>query len=374
MDVLRDLFLDHTVRTVALGAAVLGIVAGALGTFAVLRRQSLLGDAMSHAALPGIALGYLLTQSKEPIVLLAGAVVAGWIGTFLVTAVVRTTRVKYDAALGIVLSVFFGVGLVLLTLLQRRPDASQAGLDTFLFGQAAALLERDVVTMAVLGAVVLGVTAALWKELKLLTFDPDFAATLGFRVRALDALLTGLLVVAIAVGLQTVGVVLMAAMVVAPAAAARQWTDRLGLMTLLAAAFGALAGVAGAVVSSEAARLPTGPTIVLCAAAVVALSFLFAPRRGLVARAVRERRGRGRLRVDAVLADLYELGRRHESFEHAHASDVLETAEGDRAAVRGTLAELERRGWALRNGSDWALTDAGRAEAERRRALRERVL
>ena len=374
MDVLRDLFLDHTVRTVALGAALVGIVAGALGTFAVLRRQSLLGDAMSHAALPGIALGYLLTQSKEPIVLLAGAVIAGWVGTFLVTAVVRTTRVKYDAALGIVLSVFFGVGLVLLTLLQRRPDASQAGLDTFLFGQAAALLERDVVTMAVLGAVVLGVTVALWKELKLLSFDPDFAATLGFRVRALDALLTGLLVVAIAVGLQTVGVVLMAAMVVAPAAAARQWTDRLGVMTVLAAGFGALAGVAGAVVSSEAARLPTGPTIVLCAAAVVALSFLFAPRRGLVARAVRERRGRGRLRVDAVLADLYELGRRHESFEHAHASDVLETAEGDRAAVRGTLAELERRGWALRNGSDWALTDAGREEAERRRALRERVL
>jgi manganese/zinc/iron transport system permease protein len=374
MDVLRDLFLDHTVRTVALGAALVGIVAGALGTFAVLRRQSLLGDAMSHAALPGIALGYLLTQSKEPIVLLAGAVLAGWVGTFLVTAVVRTTRVKYDAALGIVLSVFFGVGLVLLTLLQRRPDASQAGLDTFLFGQAAALLERDVVTMAVLGAVVLGVTAGLWKELKLLTFDPDFAATLGFRVRALDALLTGLLVVAIAVGLQTVGVVLMAAMVVAPAAAARQWTDRLGLMTLLAAGFGALAGVAGAVVSSEAARLPTGPTIVLCAAAVVALSFLFAPRRGLVARAVREHRGRGRLRVDAVLADLYELGRRHESFEHAHASDVLETAEGDRAGVRGTLAELERRGWVLRNGSDWALTDAGREEAERRRALRERVL
>ena len=237
MDVLRDLFLDHTVRTVALGAALVGIVAGALGTFAVLRRQSLLGDAMSHAALPGIALGFLLTQSKEPIVLLAGAALAGWVGTFLVTAIVRTTRVKYDAALGIVLSVFFGVGLVLLTLLQRRPDASQAGLDTFLFGQAAALLERDVVTMAVLGAVVLGVTAALWKELKLLTFDPDFAATLGFRVRALDALLTGLLVVAIAVGLQTVGVVLMAAMVVAPAAAARQWTDRLGVMTVLAGGF-----------------------------------------------------------------------------------------------------------------------------------------
>jgi manganese/zinc/iron transport system permease protein len=374
MDVLHDLFLDHTVRTVALGAAVLGIVAGALGSFAVLRRQSLLGDAMSHAALPGIALGYLLMQSKEPIVLLGGAVIAGWLGTFLVTAVVRTTRVKYDAALGIVLSVFFGVGLVLLTFIQRRPDASQAGLDTFLFGQAAALLERDVVTMASLGAVALVVTAALWKELKLLTFDADFAATLGYRVRALDALLTGLLVVAIAVGLQTVGVVLMAAIVVAPPSAARQWTDRLGPMVVLAAAFGALAGVSGAVVSSEAARLPTGPTIVLCAAVVVAISLLFAPRRGLLARFVRERRGRRRLRVDAVLADLYELGRQHESFDHLHATTVLEAARGDGASVRGTLAELERRGWARQDGDEWALTDAGRAEAERRHVARERVL
>jgi manganese/zinc/iron transport system permease protein len=374
VDILRDLVLDHTVRTVALGAAVLGIVAGALGSFAVLRRQSLLGDAMSHAALPGIALGYLLTQSKEPIVLLAGAVVAGWIGTFLVSAVVRTTRVKYDAALGIVLSVFFGVGLVLLTFIQRRPDASQAGLDTFLFGQAAALLERDVVTMALLGAAVLGVAAALWKELKLLTFDPDFAATLGFRVRALDALLTGLLVVAIAVGLQTVGVVLMAAIVVAPASAARQWTDRLGVMVLLAAAFGALAGVAGAVLSSEAARLPTGPTIVLCAGSLVVVSLLAAPRRGLLARFVRERRGRRRLRVDAVLADLYALGRQHGSFEHAHAATVLAAARGDGASVRGTLDELERRGWARRDGDEWALTETGRVEAEQRQAARERVL
>lgn len=361
-------------RIVALGAAVLGIVAGALGSFAVLRRQSLIGDAMSHAALPGIAAGYLFTASKEPIVLLAGAVVAGWVGTFVVSAIVRTTRVKYDAALGIVLSVFFGIGLVLLTLIQRRPDASQAGLDRFLFGQAAALLERDVVTMALLGAVVLGVTFALWKELKLLTFDPDYAATLGFRVRGLDALLTGLLVVAIAVGLQAVGVVLMAAMVVAPASAARQWTDRLGLMVVLAAAFGAFAGAAGAVVSSEAERLPTGPTIVLCAGAVVALSFLLAPRRGLVARFLRERRGRRRLRVDAVLADLYELGRRHHSFEHAHSATVLEAARGEGASVRGTLAELERRGWARQEEGDWTLTDVGRAEAENRRAARERVL
>ena len=155
MRILSELLHDHTLRTVALGAATLGIVSGALGTFAVLRRQSLLGDAMSHAALPGIALAFLLTGSKAPLVLVLGAAIAGWLGTLAVTSVVTTTRIKYDAALGIVLSVFFGFGLVLLTFIQRRPHATQAGLDNSLFGQAASIVERDLVTMPALAGVAL---------------------------------------------------------------------------------------------------------------------------------------------------------------------------------------------------------------------------
>ena len=147
MEFLGDLFGNYTLRTVGLGAAFLGIVNGALGSFAVLRRQSLLGDAISHAALPGIALAFLLTGSKATLVLLLGAAAAGWMGTLLVMNIVKNTRVKYDSALGLVLSVFFGIGLVLLTYIQRMPVASQAGLDTFLFGQAATLLSRDVTTI-----------------------------------------------------------------------------------------------------------------------------------------------------------------------------------------------------------------------------------
>ena len=130
---------DYTLRTVALGAAVLGLSSGSLGAFAVLRGQSLLGDAISHAALPGVALAFLLTGTKAPLVLVVGAGLAGWVGTLCVMAVVRRSRVPYDAALGIVLSVFFGLGMVLLTYIQSQPNASQAGLDTFLFGQAAAV-------------------------------------------------------------------------------------------------------------------------------------------------------------------------------------------------------------------------------------------
>lgn len=300
IDLISSLIIEnYTLRTVALGAAVLGVISGALGCYAVLRRQALLGDAMSHAALPGIALAFLLTGSKAPLVLLLGAALAGWLGALAMIAIVRTTRIKEDSALGMVLSVFFGFGMVLLTLIQRRPDAAQAGLETFLFGQAATLLERDVVTMAGLGAVALILMLLFWKEFKLLSFDPEFAASQGLPVRLLEVVLTSLIVIAIVVGLQTVGVVLMSAMLVAPAAAARQWTDRLGVMVVLAAGFGALAGMLGALISTTGRGLSTGPMIVLCISAIVIVSLLLAPRRGIVWNWLRQRQNRRQLRLGA---------------------------------------------------------------------------
>lgn len=290
---------DYTFMIVAIGASLLGAVSGALGTYAVLRRQSLLGDAISHAALPGIAIAFLLTGSKTPLILVLGAAIAGWLGTLFIMSIVRMTRIKYDSALGIVLSTFFGFGLVLHTLIQRTGNANQAGLDTFLFGQAATILERDVFTIGILGGIAILITLIFWKELKLLVFDEGFAASLGFSTRALDILLTSLLVIAIVLGLQAVGAVLMSAMLVAPAVAARQWTDRLSVMVLLAAFFGALAGVGGTIISSSASRIPTGPTIVLCATVVVGFSIIFAANRGLLWDWIRQRRNRQDLNAAA---------------------------------------------------------------------------
>ena len=278
------LWNDPTLRLVAAGSGVLGVVAGALGCFAVLRKQSLLGDAVSHAALPGVMLVYLLTGSKAPFALVIGAAAAGWLATLVVLAIVRSTRIAPDTALCGVMSVFFGVGILLQTYIQRMGSASQAGLDRFLFGQAATLLDRDAYLMTGLGAAALLVMMLFWKEFKLLSFDAPYAATLGWPTRRLDILLTGLLVVAIVIGLQCVGVVLMSALVVAPGAAARQWTNRLGRMVMLAACFGGVSGVIGAVLSDRW-RLPTGPAIVLVATAIVVFSLVFAPRRGLLWRA-----------------------------------------------------------------------------------------
>jgi manganese/zinc/iron transport system permease protein len=278
---LTDLFTDYTLRTVALGTALLGLVSGALGAFALLRKQSLMGDAISHAALPGVVLAFMLTGLKGPLVLMSGAALAGIAGVLVVVLLTRTTRIKQDSSLGIILAVFFGFGLMLLTFLQNNPDARQAGLNHFLFGQAATLLAGDVLVMALFGGAALALMLLFWKEFKLLSFDRDFGASLGLPMQRLEILITFLLVIAIVIGLQAVGVVLMSAMVVAPAAAARQWTDRLGVMVALSAFFGALAGVTGTLISTTAGGLSTGPVIVLCISAIAAGSLLFAPQRGM---------------------------------------------------------------------------------------------
>jgi manganese/zinc/iron transport system permease protein len=369
---LYDLFFDYTLRTVALGAAILGVVSGMLGSFAVLRKQSLLGDAISHAALPGIVLSFLITRTREPVILMLGALIAGWVATLFMLNITRTTRIKDDTALGLVLSVFFGLGLMLLTFTQRLPDATQAGLDKFLFGQAATLLQRDVITMAVIGLLVLGLLAAFWKEFKLITFDPEYAASLGFPVRILDVLLTTLLVIAIVIGLQTVGVVLMSAMIVAPAAAARQWTDKLNLMVLLGGLFGALAGVGGTLISGAAERLPTGPVIVLCISVIVLVSMLFATNRGLSWNWLRAQQNRRTLRARAVLADLNTLAMQHPDQEHGHSTAVLRAMSTNPEGVSHALRQLQERGHAREVSHNvWAITEDGLIQA--RENIRQEV-
>ncbi len=286
LETLRSLIDSSALQTVAAGAAALGLVAGAVGSFAVLRRQSLQGDAVSHAALPGVAIAFLL-GAREPGWLVLGAAASGWLALIAVNGIVRRSRVPFDAALGGALAVFFGFGLVVMTWMRGHvPAAREHGLERYLFGQAALMRDADLWAVVGFGAAALLVLAAFWKELKLLSFDPDFAAAVGLPARRLDLLLTTLTVTAVVIGLQAVGVVLMTALLIAPAAAARQWTNRLGPMVLLAGALGAASGFAGTVLSHALSgvgrTVPTGPTIVLCATAVVVASLLFGSARGLV--------------------------------------------------------------------------------------------
>lgn len=273
------MIFDYTLTITLIGITILGATTGLLGTFVFLRRQSLLGDAISHAALPGIAIAFLLTHSKNPLVLMLGGAISGGIGTIFMQLITHHTRLKKDTALGIVLSVFFGFGLVLMTAIQKMPIANQAILNKFLFGNISTLLPTDVYAMAIIGAIVCMITFVLWKEFALVTFDANFAHSLGFATHRLDALLTMLVVFAIVIGLQTVGVILMSSMLIAPAAAARQWTTRLEPMALLSVCFAVSAGIIGALVSSHVDRFPTGPTIVVVLSFFVLVSLFCAPKK-----------------------------------------------------------------------------------------------
>lgn len=347
---------DYTLRTITLGTAILGAVTGMLGCFAVLRKQSLLGDAISHAALPGIAIAFLITGTKDSAPLLIGALVSGLIGTFWIKSMVKKTPIKSDTALGLILSLFFGFGMLLLTFIQKQPNANQAGLDKYLFGQAATLIESDVWIMAIVTGACLLVLLLFWKEFKILLFDLDYTQTLGFNTRFIDLIITIFIVLAIVLGLQTVGVVLMSAMLLAPAAAARQWTNSLSIMVFLAAVFGALSGVLGTAISASQDNLSTGPIIVLVASVFVVCSFIFSPNRGLLFKQIRFLKNRRDLKLHKTLSFMFHIAVTHENISHPHAIKILNRFQG---FTRVTLQKLVKKNYVVLEGNMWSLTDKG---------------
>ena len=358
--------LSFTARNVLMGASLLGVLGGVMGCYAFLRRQSLLGDALAHAALPGVCLGFLLTGAKTPLPLFAGALVAGLIGSLVILLVVRFSRLKEDTAIGMVLSVFFGFGIVLLTFIQKLPLGNQSGLDKYLFGQAATLMPRDLQLMAVLAAVVLATVGLFYKEFKLLCFDREYGASLGYPMKRLEVLLTLLLVVVVVVGLQTVGVILIVATLVMPAAAARQWTERLGVMLLLSGFFGGGAGAVGALASSQIAKLPTGPVIVLVSSAVLIASLLFAPRRGLLWSRLEDLALVRRILSENLLKDLYVYGERHGGWQSPVRTPTLMGMRGQSyGQLRRVARRLVRRGLVERHSDGVRLTSGGKEAAMR---------
>jgi manganese/zinc/iron transport system permease protein len=383
----------HTAGVVALGCALLGAAAGVVGALALLRRRTLMGDALAHATLPGVAGAFLVASAlaagimpgldpKSLPVLLLGAAAGGVLGVLSVQGLTRWSagRVHQDAAIGVVLSVFFGLGTVLLTVVQKLPTGNRAGLKTFIYGQPAAMSVQDAWLLGGVAVLAVAVALALYKELRLLCFDEGFARVQGWPAGALDLVLMGLVVLVTVVGLQAVGLILVVALLIAPAAGARFWTDRLDATLGLGAAFGAVSGYAGACVSAAAPNLPAGAVIVLAATGLFALSAVAAPRHGVAARVVREMRLRRRIGLDHALRGAYELAE-GEGGEGGAIGSVDEA--GLAWALRGQgggggVGGLVRRGYLRREGGGRAaFTEAGLAAARaavRNHRLWERYL
>ncbi|MCA9059316.1 MAG: metal ABC transporter permease, partial [Planctomycetaceae bacterium] len=270
---------DHNTRVVVLGTVLLGAAAGVVGCFTLLRRRALMGDALSHATLPGVCLAFLLAPSlgQDPrslSVLLCGATISGVGGIGCILFIRRLPRLREDAALCIVLSVFFGAGIVLLSVVQNSSQGNAAGLESFIYGKTASMRSSDAMLIGVAGTLTVVVIVLLLKELTLLCFDEGFAGARGFPVLLLDLILMSLVVAITIVGLQAVGLVLMIALLVIPSAAARFWTHDLQRTLLASGILGAASGLIGAVISAVLPRLPSGAMIVLVAGALFLISML----------------------------------------------------------------------------------------------------
>lgn len=275
-------FLSHNAQWVLLSTLVLGMAAGTIGCLAYWKRQSLMSDALSHAALPGVIIGFMLAGTKSLPIMISGAAVSALIGAWLIQWIRTSTRVKEDAAMGIILSVFFGSGIMLLTFVNRMSGGSQSGLDSFIFGQAASMVYKDVVMMTVLALIVLFIAIVAFKEWKLYLFDPQYAKGLGLSNRWMNSIYLLVMVLVIVIGIQAVGVILMAALMIIPAVSARYWTHSFKWMIILSALFGGGSGMFGTLVSTMGKGWPTGPFIVIAAAALFLVSLTFGASKGLL--------------------------------------------------------------------------------------------
>ncbi len=383
------LLRDYNTRVVVIGVCLLGVAAGVCGAWMLLRKRSLLGDALSHAALPGIGLAFLAAgagaSAKSLPLLLTGAALSGVLGVLMILLIVNRTRVKEDAALGIVLSVFFGAGVAVLGVIQRLGSGHAAGLKSFIYGKTASMLLSDAMLTALCAACVGLICLLLYKEFAILCFDAAYARAQGWPVLTLDIALMAIVVAVTVVGLQAVGLILMIAMLIIPAAAARFWTDDLSRLLLAAALIGGVSGYFGAAISALTPRMPAGAIIVLVAGGLFVISMLLAPARGVLARLLQHWRLNARIARQHVLRAMYELGERtgaarpafargqHTPLAPSDLSTLLKQRSWSRASLLRDLRRLRRAGLVTQQAPElFVLTPAG-AEAARLAARNHRL-
>lgn len=354
--------LGYNATLVTIGAALLGVAAGVTGTFLYLRKRALVSDAISHATLPGVALAFIVMvllggDGRSLPLLLLGAAVSSWIGLLCVNWLTARTRLAEDAAIGAVLSVFFGFGIVLLTVIQTMNVGRAAGLEGFLLGSTAGMLFNDAVVIAVGGAVTLALVVMLRRPMGLVAFDPEFAAASGVNVGRVDLAIMGLALAVTVVGLKIVGLVLIVAMLIIPPVTARFWTDRTDHMAVISGACGGLAAWVGAALSATAPALPTGPIIVLTSFALFVASLLLAPGRGLLAVGLRHRRFQQRVHMRQGLLALAQGQPIYERF----TLNLLRSAGLAHADGVATEDGKARAAKALRDEKRWELVRADQA-------------
>ena len=307
MEAIIYFFTDPIAQKVIMGFAIIGAVSGVVGTFSFLRKKTLIADAISHSVLPGICLGFMFAGTKDPIVLLTGALVIGWISVWLIDYLSSTTKLSADTAIALVSTLFFAIGSVLLSVISKSQNAEQTGLKNFLFGKAATMTTFDIQVFTVVSIAIFVVVILFFKPFQLVCFNHEFAKSIGVKVKRMEFLLSILTVMTVAIGIQAVGVVLMSALLIAPAASARYWTNRLPIMIFLAALFGTFSSVIGVMLSTMKNNMPTGPWIVFSLFTFTLFTLLFAPHKGWFSIKRRNLSNHKKITEENLLKTFYQL-------------------------------------------------------------------
>ncbi len=356
-------FQDASIAFVVIGITLLGIGSAYVGTYSFLDKKALLGDAISHAVLPGICLGFILAGEKNPIYIVTGAFASGALATFLISWLRSNTKLSEDAIIASILSIFFGFGIVLLTVIQKSGNPEMAGLNQFIFGNAIAILEEDLYIYGGLALVIILILTLFQKEFSLLVFNPDFGKAIGYPMESIRLIFNVLMILAVVIGIQAIGVVLMAALLITPGAAARFWTDRLGILLLISGAFSAVSGILGTYVSFVLPQMPTGPWVVVCLSLLALISFLFAPKKGVLSRYIARNTYLKKTHQDHLMKRLYkamEEGKKFLTIEEIYQAFPQQSSKSMKSIYR-----LIRKGLITKNERVIILTESGKSEAKR---------
>lgn len=359
-------FSSHSLNVVIFGTVILGLTTAVVGCFSFLQKRALIGDAISHSVLPGVCVGFLLSGSKNPIYLISFSVLSGLISVYFMDFIKRKSKLKNDTALAVTLTFFFGVGLMLLGMIQNSGNAAQSGVDEFLFGQAAAMLEDDLLIYGSVCLVTLLIVTVFFKGFFLISFDENYGKSIGLPVKAYQFLLTTITVVAVAIGMQTVGVVLMAAMLITPASGARFWTNKLSKMVWIAAIFGAISGLFGAFISYILPNMPTGPWVIICLSVITTFSVLFAPNKGVLYQMRRKSEWNQKLNRENIMKAFYHIGEKNNDFDRLiTVDDLVAKRYFPKVKLNQGLKSLRSDNLLAEVNGKWSLTSSGLKEGKR---------
>ena len=357
-------FQNPTLQIIAIGIFFLSVSSAMVGCFSFLRKQSLIGDAVAHGVLPGICLSFLLFENKNIYVLLWGASLTAWLSIATIQFVYSRSKIDKDTSMGIILSVFFGFGIVLLTIIQGKSASAQAGLDKFIFGKAASMIDTDVITIVIISLLVIATIILLYKNLVIVSFDENFAKTIGLKVRLFKFILTMMTVLVIVIGIQSVGIVLISALLITPPVTARFWTNKLNFMILIACIFSIISGFGGTYISYTYENMPTGPWIVVFMSVFAFISFAVAPEKGFISKLYRDFLNRRKIEDENILKTMYALLEDNPT-ENYSLESILKRRKQNPIKARNTINRLCTQGFITKNNANLELTPQGLEKGKR---------